>query len=109
MKENATVTLLLSASFNFNGGKCNITYSAVKGDGTSDKGDCNVRAESYKLVKKTITDRNGEKKEKEVPAFAPDLKPSKNSPADVIPHEKAKDRAHQDSTDRILPSYKRER
>ena len=81
----------------------------MKGDGKSDKGDCNIREESDKLVKKTVTDRNGEKKEKEVRAFAPELKPATNSPADVIPHEKAKDPAHHDSADRILPSYKRER
>jgi len=76
--------------FNFTGGKCNITYSAVKGDGKKSGGDCHIRDESDKLVKKTITDRNGEKKEKEVHAFAPEIKPAKNSPMDVIPHEKGK-------------------
>ena len=61
------------------------------------------------MVKKTITDRNGDKKEKEIHEFAPDRKPSTNSPADVLPFEKAKDKAVLNSANRLEASYKRER
>ena len=79
--------------FNFNEGKCSKTYSSVKGDGKSDSGDCEIRDESDKLVKKTITDRNGDKKEKEVHAFAPETKAEKNSAGGMIPHEKANEKS----------------
>lgn len=95
--------------FNFAAGKCKLTFSGVKGNGALGNGDCNIRDDSDKLVKKKITDRNGEEAEKEVHLFAPDKKASKNSAKDMIPHEKANDPAVADSTDKILPHYKRPR
>jgi len=61
------------------------------------------------VVKKTITDRNGDKVEKELHVNAKEVKAEKNSPAAMIPHEKANAKSAIDSPDKILPSYKRPR
>jgi hypothetical protein len=61
------------------------------------------------MIKKEITDRNGDKVEKEVHANISKEKPTKNSPLDMIPHEKAKLPAISESPDKILPHFKRPR